>query len=557
MQLASRLTHFARACLAVLALAIVAMPGANAQTTAAGSDISDVMASLPVVDGRRVALVIGNSTYPEQSGWGSLPNAVSDAEHIAALLGDPARGDARFDVELVTDGSLDTIINAVTTFAERAANADVALVYFAGHGFEYGRDNFIVPSDAPPQITGDTLNTHYINMNTLITAADARGITLMFLDACRSPGELDRILARSDSSQVSLFNAVSVPNSMVIYATGRGQPAYDAAPVDADLSPFATAVGQSLGMRGIDLPYMFAFVKNRVSEATRVFEPQQIPQLFGSWDARFYFLPPQVGESQASGTLDIPFETLATVDEPILLMRVLEEHSAADLISMAENGDPIALYLVGYMYEFGVAVERDLAEARRWLELAANTGHPAGQLELGYFLSRHGMPYEQERALRLLRQSAAQHYPKAMSHLAAMLITGRLGETDVEEATRLYHQAADSGHAWARYALYLRNIDRDAQVANLTALAESGNDEGHNWLCEISASHAIENAFGHCEQAALAGYTVPRAYTARMYARGTGVEQSNSQARFWAQVALGSVDLSDMLQTEMRALLGE
>ncbi len=521
--------------------------------------------------GDRVALVIGNSNYSPESRWTPLPNAARDAEHIAELLAHPARGEAQFEVELVTDGTLDEIIDALTAFGDRAANADVAIVYFAGHGIEYGLQNYIVPVDAPASLSPDTINAYYINMAAIVAAAETQGFSIFFLDACRSAVQTRRFADLPEGSRASFFGAVDAPNSVVFYATAMGDEAYDAVPDDHPLSPFATAVGRGISFPGLDLPYVFTHVREHVANVTAHFDKPQFPQFAGSWSRPFYFLPPgssplpaidiesqEVEQAPPPQRLDIPLETLSTVDEPILVVRLLEQYSVEDLTAMAESGDPLALYLVGYMYANGVAVEEDLTEARRWLELAAETDHPAGLLELGYFLSRHGTPDEHPRALSLMRSASDLGYAKAKSHLAAVLLVGTLGVTDVAEATRLYREAADLGHAWAHYALVLRRDRPDVQIAALEALASADNDEGHNWLCEISqAGFEIDRAFEHCLQAARVGYSIPRAYTAIMYATGDGIAASQSRARYWAQLAVDSADLNPMLKSRMEAILSE
>jgi uncharacterized caspase-like protein len=78
---------------------------------------------------RRVALVIGNSAY---QGVLPLSNPASDATAIASLL-----REARFDsVDLRQNLSGTDLRRAVSEFFDQTSNADVAVVYYAGHGIE-------------------------------------------------------------------------------------------------------------------------------------------------------------------------------------------------------------------------------------------------------------------------------------------------------------------------------------------------------------------------------------------------------------------------------------
>ena len=90
---------------------------------------------------RGVALVIGQSDYS-----GLLPkltNPKNDARAIDNLL-----GDLGFDVTRVLDGDGKKLSNEIADFEDAAKNADVALVYYSGHGIEAGGENYLVPIDA-------------------------------------------------------------------------------------------------------------------------------------------------------------------------------------------------------------------------------------------------------------------------------------------------------------------------------------------------------------------------------------------------------------------------
>jgi hypothetical protein len=136
------------------------------------------------VDGRRVALIIGNGDYGGGMGWTNLPNAGNDAQHIADILSNEDRAEARFEVELVTNGTREEIIERLAAFAARAATADVAMVYFSGHGFEFNLDNYIVPVDAPAVVSQTNIDAHFINMSEIVAAAETDGFSIFFLDAC-------------------------------------------------------------------------------------------------------------------------------------------------------------------------------------------------------------------------------------------------------------------------------------------------------------------------------------------------------------------------------------
>ena len=78
---------------------------------------------------RRVALVIGNSAYQNVP---KLPNPVNDASAVATLL-----RNAGFDVvESKSNLGINSIRRAMRDFTNIARDADIGVVYYAGHGIE-------------------------------------------------------------------------------------------------------------------------------------------------------------------------------------------------------------------------------------------------------------------------------------------------------------------------------------------------------------------------------------------------------------------------------------
>ena len=88
--------------------------------------------------GQRVALVIGNSAYQRVP---KLSNPVNDARSVAALL-----RDAGFDVvESRLDLDANSLKRAMRDFTDMVQDADVAVVYYAGHGIEVDGNNYLIP----------------------------------------------------------------------------------------------------------------------------------------------------------------------------------------------------------------------------------------------------------------------------------------------------------------------------------------------------------------------------------------------------------------------------
>lgn len=96
-------------------------------------------ASTSVAQAKRVALVIGMSDYQHLS---SLINSVPDAKAIAAEL--KSHG---FEVSEYYNLDRADLLDALEKFKREAAGAEVALVYYAGHGMEVDGKNVLAPTD--------------------------------------------------------------------------------------------------------------------------------------------------------------------------------------------------------------------------------------------------------------------------------------------------------------------------------------------------------------------------------------------------------------------------
>ena len=127
---------------------------------------------------KRVALVVGNSSYQTVP---QLPNPSRDANAVAKMF-----RDAGFD-------TVDTLINvgnlefkrAIRKFETIADQADIAVVYYAGHGLEISGVNYLIPIDARLASDRDA-EDEAIPLERLVSSADgAKRLRLIVLDACR------------------------------------------------------------------------------------------------------------------------------------------------------------------------------------------------------------------------------------------------------------------------------------------------------------------------------------------------------------------------------------
>ena len=184
----------------------------------------------------RVALVIGNSSY---STVGKLPNAKSDAEKIAESL-------RRIGFSTVTvnfDLSREKITEALRAFAAQADRADWAVVYYAGHGIEFGGANYLVPIDAR-LVSDRDISFEAVALDQVLLAVEgAQKLRLVILDACRDNPFASNMRRTIANRSVGRGLARVEPDgaTLVAYAAKDGQVAQDG---DGGNSPFASALAK-------------------------------------------------------------------------------------------------------------------------------------------------------------------------------------------------------------------------------------------------------------------------------------------------------------------------
>jgi hypothetical protein len=223
---------------------------------------------------KRAALVIGNSTYQHA---GRLANPASDAAAFANLL--KASG---FEVvEQRSDVGLVEMRRAIGDFAETARDADVAVVYYAGHGIEVDGVNYLIPTDAT--LARDFgVEDETISLDRVLRAIDsARRLRLVILDECRE-NPFAQSMKRSSRAIGRGFARVepTTPDTLVAFAAKAGSIASDG---NGANSPFTAALLKHIATPGLDVRLALGRVRDEVMETTR---PRQEPFVYGSLGGR-------------------------------------------------------------------------------------------------------------------------------------------------------------------------------------------------------------------------------------------------------------------------------
>ena len=93
---------------------------------------------------------------------------------------------------------------------------------------------------------------------------------------------------------------------------------------------------------------------------------------------------------------------------------------------LAEQGDTLAQFALGYMYAFGQGVPQDNKEAAKWYMLAAEQGNENAQYNLAMMYDNgEGVIEDDKEAVKWLRLAAEQGNAGAQNNLALMHATGQ------------------------------------------------------------------------------------------------------------------------------------
>ena len=258
-----------------------------------GATAAEAMAQTPTPE-KRIALLIGIDAYQNAP---RLNNPVKDARSIGGAL-----RALNFEVIELFDPDLRRLSDGVREFGIKAQNADVALVYYAGHGVQVDHENYLVPADARLERERD-LVYEALPLNLILgEVSQARKIGIVLLDSCRNNPFVERMArslrdsGRSAAVRVGLARVDSVPrNTLVAMSTRADEVADDG----ADHSPFASALIKQLQSPGLELDLFFRKVRDSVLAATA---NRQEPFIFASLGAEPFFFhprppsrPPEIG----------------------------------------------------------------------------------------------------------------------------------------------------------------------------------------------------------------------------------------------------------------------
>ena len=543
---------------------------------------------------KRVALLIGNAAYTAVPQLKNPPNDV-------ALMKAAFEG-AGFDkVMTAADVGRQGMVTLLRSFEDQASGADIAVVYYSGHGLEMNGENYLVPVDA--QLASDRdVADETVTLARLMQATEgARQLRLVILDACRNNPFLARIATHGKTRAISRGLARPAEqitaDTLVAFAAKEGTEALDG---DGANSPFAQALAKRLVAPGAEIEFALRQVRDDVLAATG---NRQEPFKYGSLGGVPIALvkaepapalqpavpaapPPAAANASAHWAVTQKFDKLEFYREHLRLFpacpfasfakaRIGELTTVAVVAPPPEpppgTNDCDRLAGIADPGNPAVGVAADAIDAPRAIEACRSAfGQYPATMRFEVQLARALTKAKQyEEAVKLNRDAADKGDPVALNNLAAAYGNGLGLPKDNAQAIDLYRRAADKGYAVAQFNLagfYERGLGVKKDDGEAARLYRQAADSGFGLaLANLGLFYEfgrgglpkdIAKAAQLYQQAADKGVTGAMLKLGYLYATGTGVPKDGPRALQLFSAARDKGDKTAFLNLGTMYLLG-
>jgi len=222
--------------------------------------------------------------------------------------------------------------------------------------------------------------------------------------------------------------------------------------------------------------------------------------------------------------------------------------------------DPVAMTLLGELYNQGLGVPRDLTKAAAWYGEAAKRGNKDAIFAYGMAKitgpdetikdpAKRGIEKDETGGILLLNKAAEMKVPAASYNLGIIALRPSNGPPDYATALKRFGEAAETGNADALYSLGVLAREGKGTQTDPKRAAEffAAAAKGGNVDAMIEYAIALFNGLGvdqneetaaeWLQKAANAGSPIARNRLARLYAAGKGVPSNPIEAGAWHLLA--------------------
>ncbi len=387
------------------------------------------ISAAPALAEKRVALVIGMSNYRQVP---RLANPARDADSMSALF-----KKAGFNlVDSERDLGIADLRRVIREFSEISRDADISVVYYAGHGIEVDGTNYLVPADAK-LLSDFDIEDETVSLDRVLKALDpVRRLKLVILDACRD-NPFARTMKRSVASR-SIGRGLAkieppMSDMLIAFAAKAGAVASDG---DGENSPFAAALVKYIAEPGLDLRLAFGRVRDDVLKSTA---NRQEPFVYGSLGGETMALVPQpVKPADPEAEARIDYELAAQIGTKEAWDSFLASHTTGLYANLAhaQNGKLAAAQQTrtkadDARREAEEQAAQKAAELRRQLEEQSTRQTAEAKQKLSEQAKR-----DLEEARRQLAEQAKKELDEARHQVEVAQQQAEAARRQVEEAKR-------------------------------------------------------------------------------------------------------------------------
>jgi uncharacterized caspase-like protein len=221
--------------------------------------------------GKRVALVIGNSSYKVNP----LTNPVNDATDMAALL-----KRLGFTVTLKTNAGKREMKEVMAEFAHSLQKSEIGLFYYSGHGIQVENNYFLIPVDAEVHSESD-VKSEAVDAGRILGKMKEAGnkLNIVIFDA----GHNNSFAQNSSNADVGIAKMDAPAGALVAHSTAPGSVAMDGKGRNGLYTQYLL---QQMGKPGLKIEEVFKQVRMEVMSASG---NQQVPWMSSNQVPSFSF----------------------------------------------------------------------------------------------------------------------------------------------------------------------------------------------------------------------------------------------------------------------------
>ena len=237
--------------------------------------------------GRRVALVIGNSTYRHVP---ALPAPALGAKAMAQTLRATGFTEVRERNDLMRDG----LNHELQRFAESTRGSDWAVLYYAGLGLHFNGANYMLPVNARIEQPADIARDGVHMEEALRALGETAKVRLIFVDACRPNPFLEPMQKRgmSQAAGPGIAARPVPPPTAIGYASRCDTPL---AVKEGEPDAYTAALIRHIPTAGLELPWLMERVRDSVLRGSK---GAQEPVHFGALPDAMMFVPAPGGSGR-------------------------------------------------------------------------------------------------------------------------------------------------------------------------------------------------------------------------------------------------------------------